>query len=616
MKVKYFIYMALAIGLCCSCDKWLTVDSQTIITEDDIAQYPELAEAQFLANYQKLRASVHSIGDGHLSFKQHHHDSYTDDGSSNIPWAAGVVRNYSPGNVFGSVFSQSNGESVTPVWNYQTINEINKFIDTYKDAENVDVLATVGEAYFIRAYLYFEMVKRYGGVPLFTGAIDDETSLNNRSTEKAAWDFVLEDLNKAIDLLPETQAILTEDKDRANKYTALALKSRAMLYAGTIAKYGKVINNELQGIPATAAEAYLKEAAEAANAVVKASKYTLSSNFEDLFNGKDEDNNEIIFRFANKAKTGLTVYHDYWNQNFRTKNGTYTSFMNPHLEIVEQFETLDGEIKPLDYSSAKSDVAEFFANRDKRLAATVIYPGGTFLGERYSIYKKTVVTKADGTTAEYSYANTAAMNEGGTVPGHENYTPSGVDGVFYNNSGGGTTNWGFFLKKTLYGVRKLQSYLRQENDQDAVVIRYGEVILNLAEAAVELSESYGDNSYVNDAQAAFDELRKIHGGLPPKTMDLEVVRHERRIDLLYEGFRYWDLKRWRLGEANCHNKVFSALHPVLHIDETVTPVSVYYTLEKGEAPELDTRVKWFEEKDYYSPIPVAKAPGIVQNIGW
>lgn len=388
-----------------------------------------------------------------------------------------------------------------------------------------------------------------------------------------------------------------------------------MLYAGTIAKYGKVINDGLQGIPATEAEAYLKEAADAAKAVVDAGKYTLSSNFEDLFNGKDEDNNEIIFRFANKAKTGLTVYHDYWNQNFRTKNGTYTSFMNPHLEIVEQFETLDGEIKPLDYNSAKPDVAEFFANRDKRLAATVIYPGGSFLGERYSIYRKTIVTKADGSVEEYSYANTADMSAGGTVPGYD-YTPSGVDGVFYNNSGGGTTNWGFFLKKTLYGVRKLQSYLRQENDQDAVVIRYGEVVLNLAEAAVELSESYGDNTYVADAQIAFDNLRKVHGGLPAKTMDLEVVRHERRIDLLYEGFRYWDLKRWRLGEQNCHNKVFTALHPILHIDETVTPVSVYYTLEKGEAPALDTRVKWFEEKDYYSPIPVDKAPGIVQNIGW
>lgn len=158
----------------------------------------------------------------------------------------------------------------------------------------------------------------------------------------------------------------------------------------------------------------------------------------------------------------------------------------------------------------------------------------------------------------------------GKVPGHEKYMKSGADGIFLNLSAAGTTNWGFFLKKTLYGVKRLDDYLIQENDQDAVVIRYGEVILNLAEAAVELS-TYGVNDYLAVAQVAFDLLRSIHGGLPAKTMDLEVVRHERRIDLMYEGFRYWDLKRWRIGEEKMHNKTLKALYPILHIDETTSP---------------------------------------------
>lgn len=203
----------------------------------------------------------------------------------------------------------------------------------------------------------------------------------------------------------------------------------------------------------------------------------------------------------------------------------------------------------------------------------------------------------------------------GKVPGHEKYMKSGADGIFLNLSAAGTTNWGFFLKKTLYGVKRLDDYLIQENDQDAVVIRYGEVILNLAEAAVELS-TYGVNDYLALAQVFFDQLRSIHGGLPAKTMDLEVVRHERRIDLMYEGFRYWDLKRWRIGEEKMHNKTLKALYPILHIDETTSPASVYYTLEKVEAPDLATRVKWFEERDYYCPLPLSKSPGIVQNDGW
>ena len=61
---------------------------------------------------------------------------------------------------------------------------MNKFIATYKNSDNEGVLSTVGEAYFIRAYLYFEMVKRYGGVPLYSSPLDDVSSINNRSTEE------------------------------------------------------------------------------------------------------------------------------------------------------------------------------------------------------------------------------------------------------------------------------------------------------------------------------------------------------------------------------------------------------------------------------------------------
>ena len=163
MKVKSIIYMVLALSLCCGCSDWLTVDSKTILSEEDIAKYPELAEAQFLSNYAELRKSIHCIGDGAMSYRQHHLDAFTDDGASNITYENGVMRNNTPGTVFGGVFSQSKGEIFEAVWNYKTINVVNKFIATYKNSDNEGVLSTVGEAYFIRAYLYFEMVKRYGG---------------------------------------------------------------------------------------------------------------------------------------------------------------------------------------------------------------------------------------------------------------------------------------------------------------------------------------------------------------------------------------------------------------------------------------------------------------------
>ena len=615
MKMKSIVYGVLTLLLCSGCSDWLTVDSKTILDEKDIANYPELAEAQFLSNYAELRKSIHCIGDGAMTYRQHHLDAFTDDGASNITYEAGVMRNNTPGAVFGGVFSQSRGETFEAVWNYKAINVVNKFIGTYKNATNEALLNTVGEAYFIRAYLYFEMAKRYGGVPLYSGSLDDISSINNRASEEKSWDYIRDNLDSAIVLLPKVQRIISEDRDRANRYTALALKSRAMLYAGTIAKYGKISNNGLQGIRKEVAKDYLAEAAKAAKEIVSAGKYTLSPKFEDLFNGKDENNNEIIFRFSNVTKSGIVVYNDYWNQSFRIKRSGYCAFMVPPLDVVEQFETLDGKIQPLNYGTSEVNPEDFFANRDKRLAATVICPGSEFLGERFSIYRKTVVRKADGTEQEYAYDKVEDWSGAGKVPGHDNYMKSGADGLFLNLSAAGTTNWGFFLKKTLYGTKKLDDYLKQENEQDAVVIRYGEVILNLAEAAVELA-SYGINDYLSVAQTAFDELRSVHGGLPSKTMSLDIVRHERRMDLLYEGFRYWDLKRWRLGEELMHNKTLKALHPILHIDESTSPATIYYTIEKVDAPDLATRVKWFEEKDYYCPLPLSKSPGIVQNEGW
>lgn len=615
MKIKYILF-ALATILFFGCSDWLNVDSKVIVTDEDIQKFPELAEAQFLSNYAELRKSVHSVGDGALSYRQHHLEAFTDDGASNIDWEAGVMRNNSPGLVFGGIFSQSSGETFTPVWNYKTINVVNKFIEMYRHSTDERILNTVGEALFIRSFLYFEMVKRYGGVPLFAGPLDNVGAINKRATEEESWKFIQNSLDSAILLLPDAQRIIAEDKDRANKFTALALKSRAMLYAGTIAKYGKVINNGLQGIPQNKAKEFLLEAADAADQIINHSnnKYQLSAEFGDLFNGKDENNNEIIFRFRNSVKSGTQVFLDFWNQSYRIKKEGYTAFMVPSLDIVEQFETLNGEIMPLEYGVPKNNPEDFFANRDKRLAATVIYPGGEFLGERFSIYKKTIVKHADGSQSEYFYNNQQEWSDAGKVPGHNEFMKSGFDGIFFNNSGMGTTNYGFFLKKTLFGVKRQENYLNHENDQDAVILRYGEVILNYAEAAVELAD-LGENKYMNDAQIQFDHLRAVHGGLPSKRLTITSARHERRIDLLYEGFRYWDQKRWRTG-TQMHNQTLRALHPILHIDETETPARIYYTLEAAEAPALATRVKWFEERDYYCPVPTSQNPGIVQNIGW
>lgn len=98
-------------------------------------------------------------------------------------------------------------------------------------------------------------------MPLYSSPLDDVSSINNRSTEEI-WHYIKDNLDSALVLLPKRQRIASEDRDRANRYTALALKSRVMSYAGTIAKYGKVSNNSFQGIRKEMAKTYLLEAAK------------------------------------------------------------------------------------------------------------------------------------------------------------------------------------------------------------------------------------------------------------------------------------------------------------------------------------------------------------------
>lgn len=159
---------------------------------------------------------------------------------------------------------------------YALIRETNYFIETlpkYADSHSAtEIESLLGEAYFIRAYTYFALVKRYGGVPIVNTVIDypatvsiPETQLF-RDSEEAVWDFISSDLDYAIAHLSAKN-----QKGRANKYAAAAFKSRTMLYAGSIAKYNDVneVYNDARicGIPANRAADYFKQAYEASKIV-------------------------------------------------------------------------------------------------------------------------------------------------------------------------------------------------------------------------------------------------------------------------------------------------------------------------------------------------------------
>ena len=183
--------------------------------------------------------------------------------------------------------------NVTGFWNYTKMRSINQFIQKLDDAleKNAINQATrdqmMGEALFARAYCYFAMVRKYGGVPIVTEPLDDQYDGEEnlglyipRSTEKETWDFVISELDKAAELLPDEP---NGGKYRASKWAALGLQSRVALYAATLSKYWgeepissnyKAVQEKLTYMEASYANEYYKKAIDAAKKVID-SPYTL-----------------------------------------------------------------------------------------------------------------------------------------------------------------------------------------------------------------------------------------------------------------------------------------------------------------------------------------------------
>ena len=183
---------------------------------------------------------------------------------------------------------------VSGFWNYTKMRSINNFIRLLDQAFDDQIISQnvhdemLGEAIFARAYCYFGMVRRYGGVPIVTEPLDDYYDGKEnaglyvpRSTEKETWDFVISELDRAAELLPESR---TDGKYRATKWAALGLQSRVALYAASVSKYwGKeaipssyaAVSQKLTYMEASYANDYYRKCIEASEAIINSNKFSL-----------------------------------------------------------------------------------------------------------------------------------------------------------------------------------------------------------------------------------------------------------------------------------------------------------------------------------------------------
>lgn len=468
-------------------------------------------------------------------------------------------------------------------WNWGILRKCNIMLRNYTKAQILESIRNnyAGEAYFFRAWFYLDKVQNFGDVPYVSKPLDNtsEELFEARQPRKQVMDSVLRDIDMAINYLPASWST----PGRVNKYVALALKSRLCLYEGTYRKYHNLGDYEK----------YLNQCVDASALLMSSGKYSLyktgntATDYKTLFVTKDLSTNpEVIF---SRAYVQGVLTHN-------MSGYVASQLAGPTRDFVEDFLCLesDGSAKPVALSTAysNSSMEAEFNNRDPRLKQIVLDPR-----EEQAVFKTQV-----------GYPRLQGMQG--------NVSPTGYHLIKYYDYN--------------------QMLLSTNQDTDAPLFRYAEVLLNFIEAKAVLGQATK-----TDLDQSVNLVRR-RAGVPDLTMTpvadpkyaalgldplIVEIRRERRIELCYEQLRYQDLMRWKMG-AQLNKQVLGIrFEPTDRANPKFAAVSssVKTTTVNGKnyidvlaSSELRNR-KFTESKNYLFPIPInviSKNPAIGQNPDW
>lgn len=560
------------------------------------------------------------------------------------------------------------------------IEDLPNYIGTLDGAEE-----WIAEAKFIRAYTYFAMVKRYGGMPIIeapqSATGNDQDLWVARSSHEASVDFILEDLDYAIQHMTEKKIA-----GRANRYVAAAFKSRVALYAGSVARYGKLYDYTVDGVqvcglPESRANDYFTQAYEAA-LTTEEGGYSLydadadkGTNFVNVFMKADESPESVFVRQYSINNNVHSFDAVYCPPRMTT---TYGDRYNVTLDWVELFEGLPldpatGHLKTVDDNGnyiVYDNEKELFVNVEPRLRGSVMLPGETYKDITLDIRSGVILENVDPSTpiakfvADDGQTTTAWANNDWfqqnvkvTTENVISQTPYEYNGMKLNingmdgpaNGGSNSTLTGFHgLKWINLNWSRAETQLHRST-QTWIDIRYAEVLLNRAEAAIELAQngvsSVAGKSLLDDAMACINAVRsrggasliesvaelsaqpvvnELHSGInsfvfaPNK--GLHVVRVERYKELAFEHKIYWDLRRWFTFDTQIHNYRRRMLAPFMFVQgaslnpATGNPEGKY--IYDTRVCERANNSLSFATKNYYDQIPDGERtlnPLLVQN---
>ena len=462
--------------------------------------------------------------------------------------------------------------SVNPMWTYynncyEGIRAANFFLDYVADGKGVALLQLnrnlitdaasyardlaslnwyIAEAHVARAYYYSELIKMYGGVPIVE---QTQQQSGGALVERSSYDACVEYIVKEIDGWKDQLALNWDaDNTREGRFTlgaALAIKARTLLYAAS------PLHN-----PSNDRAKWVR-AAEAANELISNTNlsYTLDGDYEALFRGGNSLSSKEAIYIVRRAANNTMETNNYPIATSGGKSGVC-----PTENLVSAYEYI-----------GTPDPENPYANRDPRLAASIVTNGSTWNGR--------VIAQASGETDDQARANASRT--------------------------------GYYLKKFLTdGLNLTQGQTAQHN---WIAYRYAEVLLNYAEA---VNEAWGPTTvpagFPMSAAEALQQVRNRASvslpAVPAGTVDSfrKAVKHERQVELAFEDHRYWDLLRWKDAMTVLNQ-------PVQGVKVTRTGNTYSYRV-------VDVADRTFVARNYYLPLmrsEIENAAGTLeQNPGY
>lgn len=574
-KIRYTWILLVALLTTTSCNDFLDPEADGTLTEKDIFTNYNRSHGFINNIYNYIPGGFYSVSDAMLACGV--------DEAKNVNNSSGIMKLTD-----GSMTAKDFPESGRWTHFYTGIRKTNVFLENVDDAIFVNSQIAAedpgandryriqykGEAYFLQGLFYFELVKRFGGVPLLPehrlDITDDMTSISRASYDDCIK-HIVELCDRAAGLLPNAYNTAANDRflGRANKASAYALKSRALLYAAS------KLNN-----PSGDVERW-KSAAAAAKSVLDMPEYGLMQSsdpkFEDMLGiWKEKYNKEVLFATSANVDNNVERREFPFGLSYIQAQGGQGN-TNPTHNFVKEFETADGHAVNWAATGGASGAKEMYQGLDPRFYYFIAYNGCQVHKKKNDYFLATGVRQESGLEKDPS-----------------------------------STKTGYYLRKFV----DTNANIKDNQDSPTkfwIIFRYAEILLNYAEA---MNEAYGPtekpSGYMMSALDALNEVRN-RVGMPDyevthaadQTALREGIRHERMIELCFEEHRFYDVRRWDIGE-----QVFNKSVSGIRIEGDSKQVTSW--------KEFEIESRSFSKKMNLYPIPYTEMlrTTMAQNPGW